>query len=199
MKIYRPIQTNRKTQGFGENKACVSDYPHFKVVGKVNNQCPSGYKDFYLSMGMSGHNGEDWALWNGEPIYFPVLADIKWTGVWATDNYGGVGIDVISDHLLVKFRFWHLKKLAIPDKSEVHFGQLLGWGDSTGASSSPHLHWSRKKIDKYWETENSNNGYYGAEDFSEDFENKFVLEVLGITPELSLEEKTKKLVFNLTH
>lgn len=48
MKIYRPIQSNYKTQDFGENKACaVIGVRPFKVVTKVSGVCPPGTEEFY--------------------------------------------------------------------------------------------------------------------------------------------------------
>lgn len=109
MKIFRSISSNRKTQNFGANLACVSvDYNNnvilpYKVIGKTAGLCPTGYSDFYTKvLGMKGHNGEDWAVWNGEPLYFSTDArdkngaEIKWFARSEIDIAGGVGVDVYS-------------------------------------------------------------------------------------------------------
>jgi hypothetical protein len=85
----------------------------------------------------------------------------------------------------VKFRFWHLKSVAIADAKRptpddprpapnVKTGDLIGYCDSTGQSSGHHLHWSMKIVAENSMTLDANNGYYGAVDFSSWFENTFV-------------------------
>jgi len=186
MKVYRPIKTNFKTQSFGENRACskIGVRP-FQVKIRSGDTCPPGYENFYQALGLKGHNGEDWGTWHGEPIYFPVDAKATWRAKSSADNDGGLGVDVISDEPIldesrVKFRFWHLKSVAVRDGDEVKFGQIIGYADSTGASSGDHLHWSMKKVDENGNTVGVYNGYYGAIDFSPYFENVFVLDVLQV-------------------
>lgn len=103
MKIFRPIRSNLKTQGFGESRACVrvnpatkQPYRPFQVRGKKES-CEMGWTDFYKVIGMKGHNGEDLKSWNGEPLYFPVEADCKWYARNEVDFDGGVGLDIFSD------------------------------------------------------------------------------------------------------
>ena len=100
MKIYRAVKTNRLNQTFGDNLSCVKTnngipIRPFQVITK-NNTCPIGYVDFYTAIGMSGHNGEDWAIYHGEPIYFNIEANTKWFARTEVDADGGVGLDVIS-------------------------------------------------------------------------------------------------------
>lgn len=102
MIINRPIQSNWKTQGFGESKACVvldpkgEPYRPFRVKGKPALTCPVGQKDFYEALNMKGHNGTDWFAWHTEPGYFDVEADTEWWTRSYTDPDGGKGIDVFS-------------------------------------------------------------------------------------------------------
>ncbi len=108
IKIYRPCRTNSKTQGFGESKACIAvDYHRniiypAQVVGKKNGVCPIGYASFYETLGLKGHNGEDWACWGGESLYFPIDTidkngyTMKWFAKSEIDDAGGIGIDVYS-------------------------------------------------------------------------------------------------------
>src|SRR5210317_1434735 len=101
MIIYRPIQSNRLTQSFGENKACVrlkdgQPIRPFQVVGTQSGTCPANTIPFYQAINMKGHNGWDHATWNGEPLYFPVDAGIKWWSRSSVDADGGVGVDIFS-------------------------------------------------------------------------------------------------------
>ena len=73
--IFRPTRSNFLTQPFGVNMAFVKvdsrGYPirPFKVKGAIDGKCPEGYIPFYKAIGMKGHNGLDFALWYGEPVY----------------------------------------------------------------------------------------------------------------------------------
>jgi len=234
MRIYRPVKSNRKTQNFGESKACVLDTDPKVVITKTGEVCPDMYTDLYTWHGMNGHNGEDWKTWNGEPLYFPVDADTEWWSKSEVDSHGGKGVDIYSSkpiyfkelppqcgkmakaewaqnggYLYVKFRFWHLKDIAVADARRpspevptkapnVKFGQLIGWCDSTGQSSGHHLHWSMKVCHNNSMTIDADNGYYGAVDFSKDFENAFVLDVLQVKAKaLSAIELAKQLIATL--
>jgi len=192
MKIYRPISTNYLTQGFGQEMAMVkvdnngNPYRPFIVKSIPSSGIPTGWAGFYTTtLGMKGHNGEDWMSWNGEPCYFPVKLDnIKWFAQNEIDRDGGIGVDIISDRVItidgytgyIKFRFWHLKESRVIDGQEIKLGDLIALCDSTGASSGHHLHWSLKKCDKNGVSLYKGNGYYGASDFREWFENVFILD-----------------------
>jgi len=102
--IYRFLKTNRLTQGFGENKACikVKTTPFGPQViwplivrGKFGSLCLIGYKDFYSwYLNLLGHPGEDWKAYRGEPLYFAADLDTVW---WAKSEADiGVRLDVYS-------------------------------------------------------------------------------------------------------
>lgn len=213
MKIYRPIKSDWRTQDFGDLKACAQlgedgkpIRPFIVKANKVNGVCPVGWTDFYQSLGLKGHNGEDWLTWHGEPLYFPV--DCPEAGGWwmqdASDLDGGLGVDVISKKEVeingqksyIKFRFWHLMK-AWKD-TDVKLGELIGYCDNTGASSGDHLHWAMKRCYSNGVGINYNNGYYGAEDFSEFYKNIFVLHELKRRQDiLQIEEEIKEAQLSL--
>lgn len=216
MKIYRPIFTNYKGQGFGENIPCcrlnedgnpilpyqivVPPYPY--------TTCLPGTTKFYPAMGLKGHNGEDWTARKGEPVYFAGSADCEWEAATEVDSGGGIGVRVraktpiLIDELPAQagamtktqwqnwgkrlkpiFLFWHLERVNVYDKQPVKTGDLIGYADSTGASSGDHLHYAMKFSDENsWFTIDGDNGYNGAMDFSRWFENKFILDVQGPPP-----------------
>jgi len=187
MKILRPIKTNRLAQGWGESKACGKWVDgKIQVVSKVDGVCPAEFVDLYAGiLGMNGHNGEDWAAWHGEPLYFPV-EEGEWRIQTEVDSAGGIGINVISKEPValdayygyIKFKFWHLLKPLVADGETVKFGQLIGFCDNTGLSGGDHLHWSMKKCDENGTPSERNNGYYGAESFEEWYQNEFVIDFL---------------------
>ena len=189
------------------------------VKGVANGVCGAGWTPFYTAaIGMKGHNGWDHQTYHGEPVYFPVdVPGVEWLASTEVDKDGGIGVNVRSmqpiplDHLppqakgslnLIKrqydklggkvylyFKFWHLKAPNVYDKKPVKLGDLIGWADSTGASSGDHLHWSMKVSDETsWFALDGDNGYTGALDFSDWYVNQFVADVLTPNP-LTLSEK----------
>ena len=202
MRIYRPIQTNNITQKFGDNFACIRIYPPLKIAYKSKDVCPTGYTDFYATMGLAGHNGYDLKSWHGEPVYFPVAGDYEWFGINELDSNGGRGVNVFSKGRVLgeyrKFRFWHLKESVIKDGDRIIPGQLLGYADSTGASSATHLHFDMKLADEERNSLNTENGYAGCVDIEPYFENEFILDILHISPpELGWVQKLYSLLASL--
>jgi len=186
MKVYRPIKSNHLNQSFGADLACAKKGVRpFKVITRTALTCPQGYESLYKMLGMKGHNGEDWAAWRGEAIYFPVEAETKWYAKTESDKDGGLGVDVISQEPIlngkrIKFRFWHIMVPSVYDGQEIKMGDIIALADSTGASSGDHLHWSMKVVDANGNTEDIYNGYYGAVNFRPYFENVFILDVLKV-------------------
>lgn len=188
MEIHRPVKTNSYNQAFGSNLTCIHPITR-KVVTKRGDTCPVGYADLYEHFGMKGHNGIDLGTYHGEPLYFPVIANTEWYIKTEVDREGGLGIDVYSvdpiwNGFRAKFRFWHLLSFAVHDGQKVTPGTLLGYCDNTGASSGDHLHWSMKLVDENDNTIASNNGYYGAIDFSQYYKhNSFILDFIKVRSE----------------
>ena len=182
MQIYRPLKSNRVTQEFGENKACIKMYSDPPILKSVNSVslCPEGFTSLYRLLGMLGHNGIDIASYDSEPCYFSTLADTEWIVQNSIDSKGGVGVDIIStskiDGEYVKFRFWHLKKSLVANGQKVVFGQQIGLCDSTGYSTGHHLHWAMKYCESDGTGKNKNNGYLGAVPFK--YADTFVLNVI---------------------
>lgn len=176
MKIYRPLKSNHLFQSFGESKACIGGS---KIVPKVHGACPKGFLSFYEFMGLDGHSGYDYGCRHGEPIYHS--GDFEGIAKTELDSAGGIGVDIISkvpilDGNHAKLRYWHLKETKVNDGDTVVEGQLIGLGNSTGASSADHLHFGLKPCDESGSPVFKENGYKGSIDFSEYFTNKFVLE-----------------------
>ena len=196
------MKTNRKTQDFDENRACIHPTTK-KVVTRTGNTCPAGYTSLYSFYGMKGHNGTDWATWHGEPLYFGGSAKTKWYAKNEVDRVGGMGVDIVSDKPLidgkrVKLRYWHLKVPAVWDGKEIKTGDLIGYSDSTGASSGDHLHEGLKLVDKNGNTIGKTNGYYGAIDPRPYMENTFVLDWLKVEAQaLSAIAQARKLIFQI--
>lgn len=185
----------------------------FKVIpGVFPNTCPAGCTKFYTAIGMKGHNGWDSGLYHGEPIYFPVVAEnVEWLVINEVDPDGGLGVNVYAQqpvafdslpihtpgqHEMIKkqyellggkvypmFKFWHLLEFKKKNHEFIVPGELLGLGDTTGASSGDHLHWCMKihggSTNGFGFSIDSDNGYTGALDHKPYYENKFILDVVN--------------------
>lgn len=186
--IFRPCISNKISQHFGENKACT--YPNGKIVGKKSTGCPAGSIDFYKSIGMHGHNGNDIGGFTGEEIYHAAT----FPGWWMSehDYDGGLGVDIVSNEPLffpfpiptelintavphvqngihgfthyVKMRYWHLSKQVGHEKKQITCGTTIGLMGNTGASSATHLHFAPKWCLPDGRGVGQVNGYFGAFD-----------------------------------
>jgi hypothetical protein len=217
MKVYRPMKTDICHQKFGENIACVKVdsngsplKPTQVIVGSYPNSCPVGTKKFYTAvLGMKGHNGEDWGVYRGEPIYFCVQSsnpNQRWQVINEVDMDGGIGVNVyglepeefptlpihepgqfhmiekqyveLGGRLYPMFKFWHCLSTVVPNYSFIQTGDLIAYGDSTGASAGDHTHWCLKIHNGTGFSIDSDNGYRGALDFRPYFENTFILDAV---------------------
>lgn len=229
MKIYRPVQSNRIAQEFHDNKACARvdadgniAYP-VQVFAKTGGSCGTGARGFYEAMGMLGHGGTDFATWLGEPVFHSVIADTLWETETDEDSAGGIGMDVFSKDLValdilpdgsgnearafytshggkmfVKFRYWHAREnIAV---GEVMSGGLIQRSGMSGGASGCHVHFGMKFVDEEGRTLDADNGYFGNVDSSPFFENKFILDIVGVkdTTKLSFAESLRKAFFCIT-
>ena len=224
MKIYRGVRSNVLTQPFGVNRAFVKlgtngiPIRPFIVSGSLNGKCPEGYIPFYKALKMKGHNGIDFATWRSEPVYH--CADFDGWIRTEIDGDGGIGIDIISlEPLLVcketgkkeyiKMRYWHglknqwhgqdiptFRHITLYKDFVVKMGEIVALSNNSGASSGNHLHKGLKWCDKNGNGIQGGNGYRGAIDINDMFENKFVLDVVQVKTEaLSVIQLARKVLF----
>ena len=158
--ILSPVQglNSRITQKFGND---------FKINGKW----------VYKSMGMDGHNGIDYGVPVGTPIYASHDGEV----VKAVKSNVGYG-----NHIKLRSRYYaretvygHLSKLNVQAGQTVAMGDLIGWSGGakgapgSGLSTGPHLHHGYRNLipsDKplaQWTVKDYDNGYFGYIDVSE--------------------------------
>lgn len=190
----RPVKSDRRTQGFGDNDVCAKTtaggFPvrPFVLINKpASGACPPGYRDFYRLIGMNGHNGEDFGAYNREPTYHSGLFN-----GWAlkpNDTDGGVA--VVSDNPIVPCRagcpagtmhYVHLRyahgTMAVAAGSHVKPGDLVQYAGNIGSGTGVHVHFSPKYCEKNGTVIHRDNGFSGAFDPGDDLENVFVLDYL---------------------
>jgi murein DD-endopeptidase MepM/ murein hydrolase activator NlpD len=176
MKIYRACSYDKISQRFGEN-----------------------LNPIYKQVGMIGHNGTDFVLRRGDPVYWD--CDLSGKIIYnETDSKGGLGVNVITEENgeCFKHRFWHFQKFACHPGQIVKLGDLLGWGDNTGWSTSDHLHRDIKPVYKdvngNYLNKFPNNGYQGCIDIAPYFENLFCLDIAKVGVLKSMIDVIRKLI-----
>lgn len=158
--IFRAVKRNFLTQGFYDN-----------------------LNPIYKQNGMKWHGAWDWALNNGDPIYYDCSVE-GYVLNTEIDDAGGLGINIIteSDGLILKHRYWHLKSFNVVAGQKVKAGALLGFGDTTGYSTGPHLHRDAKEMIRKngaLEIKDRSNGSFGTIDYSQYFKNYFILDFIS--------------------
>lgn len=143
LELFYPVRPYLVGQKFGENLACIN--PKGAVVTKLKGVCPIGFVEFYPSVGLKGHNGQDIAVPHGTPIY---AAHDGWVDEVSTEVDRGLGVglrthdkvDFEGGSYYARTRYWHMKGMNVKYNDIVKTGDLIGWVDSTGKSSGDHLH-----------------------------------------------------------
>ena len=149
----------------------------FWPVKNVAINYPFGYKhEIYTNMGMAGHNGIDLNCFVGEPIYAAHDGLVTYAGVDSREGWGVVirtnepFLDDIKIPHYWKTISWHLlSNIPVKAGQSVQAGDVIGYGDTTGLATGPHLHFGLKPIaqgENEWSWYNilQQNGYFGAVD-----------------------------------
>jgi len=149
------------TQWFGENKV-----------------------SFYKKMGLKGHNGIDFRATIGTPTYaafdgvvISVFNDpFKDTRKGEYVKYASDAVSIDGEMYRLTALHYHLHKSLVALKEKVEKGQQVAeTGDTGKYTSGPHLHFApyiQKLVDGSWVTLFKNNGYNGAIDPFQFFEEK---------------------------
>ncbi|MGE5140488.1 MAG: M23 family metallopeptidase, partial [Rudaea sp.] len=88
--------------------------------------------------GLCGHEGQDFAIDGGTPVYAPAGGKI----VLAEPLHVRGNVIFINHGLGVYSAFFHLSEIDVKDGQVVKQGDLLGKVGTTGFSTGNHLHWS---------------------------------------------------------
>lgn len=177
--LFYPVKPLHFNQKFGEN-------PQFYADSKYG--------------GIVGHNGIDFQASHGQPVYaahdgicYPEIDSQGGNGVVIRTNqsYDYTGPNApASGQVYFKTIYWHL----IQDDAVVKTGQivkagdLIGYADSTGASTGDHLHFGLKpqaynEQNFSWYNVDQGGGYLGAIDPMPYFNGYFAVDapkVLGV-------------------
>lgn len=108
----------------------------------------------YKKVGLVGHNGQDYGCPSGTTI---IACDDGTVQVGF--EAGGYGNYVKIIHSWGESVYAHLQQAVVVSGTPIKRGQAIGFSDSTGASTAPHLHFGIR-INPY----NKKDGYLGYSD-----------------------------------
>ena len=116
--------------------------------------------EMYAFLGIKGHNGWDIPYNDGTEVF----ASHDGRAHYSEDSSKGRGVTVTGKG--IKTVYWHFKDAvnSLGSTWEVKQGELIGYGDNTGFSTSSHLHWGIKLLDDNGNVLNRDNGFDGAVD-----------------------------------
>jgi len=137
--IFSPIAgTPIITQGFGQNP------------------------DIYAQFGFAGHNGIDFGVSVGTPVYAPNDGIV----MLKDDGDKAYGLHVVVKDEKRYSLLAHLSESLVQDGQHVSQGDLIGKSGQSGFCTAAHLHWTYKLL-KNSVVQNKNNSYDGAVDVTE--------------------------------
>jgi len=111
--------------------------------------------DVYKRFGLNGHDGQDWGMPNGTPLYTPISGIVKEARI----DPAGYGHYLRIENSELGVVLAHLKSFNVGESKEVTEGELVGWSNNTGFSTGPHLHFGI-----YTKPRQYQNGYRGYVD-----------------------------------
>ena len=170
LELYKPLKWWYTGQTFGQDTVCIDDNEKL-VSGSGAGVCPAGFVSFYQKNGLKGHNGID----VGADMWQPVYASTDGTILEiSTEANRGMGVIMITDEkyffeggdYFARTLYWHFAGVNVKPEQKVRIGDLIGWADSTGKATGPHLHFELKPM--LYDTQGKlynvfqDNGFYGA-------------------------------------
>jgi len=130
-----------------------------------------GNPDMYAQFNMKGHNGIDYAVPVGTPVFAPTdgIARVRDS---KSDGYG-LYVKIRNSYTAREVVLGHLSKVFVKDGERVYVGQKIALSGNSGFSTGSHLHEGFRRIipqtgDVFnWKVEDYDNGYFGYVDHSE--------------------------------
>lgn len=139
----------------------------------------------YKQYGMKGHNGIDFAVPVGTPIYMPFDGKVK----VRNSGKAGYGLHVRIRSGNRECVIGHMSRVYILDGQTIKMGHKIGLSGNTGHSTGPHVHVGLRMTTQTGKKNpfnemvlNYGNGYYGYYDPKD-----YLITWMGTVPKLKLE------------
>lgn len=127
----------------------------------VSQKFGENYDYYFTNFKERGHNGWDFAVPTGTPIYSSHDGVVSFCKV---DNFGSMSISIHTTDELYRTVYGHLSAFKVKLGDVVKKGQLIALSGNTGRyTTGPHLHYGVHGILNGLDT-NVDNGFIGALD-----------------------------------
>lgn len=136
-----------------------------------------------------GHNGIDYRATHGQPVYATHDGEVVYAGMDSKEGYGIVlmtneEFEYKDGEAHFNTKYWHLlPNFVVTFGDKVRAGDLLGYCDNSGFSTSDHLHFALKPVLKLvagWNNLEKDNGYMGGIDPTSYFNGSYAEDVKQI-------------------
>ncbi len=125
-------------------EASLASLPAIQPVSNTNlNRLSSGfgYRIDPIYKVRKPHNGVDFSLPKGTPVYATGDGTVKFTKT----SFSGYGKQIEIDHGFgYVTKYAHLDAFAVKKGQKIKRGELIGYSGNTGKSTAPHLHYEVK-------------------------------------------------------
>lgn len=128
---------------------------------------------YYNKIGLKAHNGIDFALPTGTPVYATHDGVVWFAGTDQTMSETVMVSSVYGAEKGYRTVYAHLSEIKVNSGDKVKKGQLIALSGNTGRyTSGPHLHYGVHEIENYSDT-NPDNGYNGCIDPAQFFDGTY--------------------------
>lgn len=141
------------------------DWKQSRSRKKITQKFGQNLVPLYRELGMKGHNGIDYGVRSGTPIFSPFSGRIR----VRNDGRSGYGLHIKlrSRERKLEACLAHLSRSVFLSGVFVKTGDLIAWSGNSGYSTGPHLHVGLRRLIPAsgnifkWKVKNACNGYYG--------------------------------------
>lgn len=123
----------------GDMASCIPAIPPFSPEkGKYTLSSPFGYRNDPLSGETRYHDGQDFAMKPGTPVYTTGDGVVEYVKF----SFTGYGNEVLIDHGFgYKTRYAHMSIISVAEGMKLKRGDCIGESGNSGKSTGPHLHY----------------------------------------------------------
>lgn len=123
----------------GDMASCIPAIPPFSPEkGKYTLSSPFGYRSDPISGETRYHDGQDFAMKPGTPVYTTGDGVVEYVKF----SFTGYGNEILIDHGFgYKTRYAHMSIISVAEGMKLKRGDCIGESGNSGKSTGPHLHY----------------------------------------------------------
>ena len=123
----------------GDMASCIPAIPPFSPAkGKYTLSSPFGYRNDPMTGETRYHDGQDFAMDPGTPVYTTGDGVVEYVKF----SFTGYGNEILIDHGFgYKTRYAHMSIISVAEGMKLKRGDCIGESGNSGKSTGPHLHY----------------------------------------------------------